>query len=106
MAGHYGVGKKQVKLADGELVVHVTGYPVGGVPPFGFPDPVPVFLDTAIRACELVYGGGGDDHTMMRLAVSELARVTGGTWLYLGGNSAAQAGVVSDGSVQELVSGS
>lgn len=81
LAGRYGVGKKQVKLADPETVMRVTGYAVGGVPPFGHVTSAPVFLDEQIRIWEVVYGGGGDDHTLLRIPTSELVRITLGQWI-------------------------
>jgi len=81
----YGVGKKQVRLAGAETVLRVLGYPVGGVPPFGHLTDVPVLLDAAIRAWDAVYGGGGDEHTLLRIAPDELQRVSGGEWIELGG---------------------
>lgn len=39
LADRFGVGKKQVKLADAQTVLRITGYPVGGVPPFGHVTP-------------------------------------------------------------------
>ena len=77
LAARYGVGKKQVKLADAEAVLRLTGYPAGGVPPFGHPAPIPTLLDRAVLAWDAIYGGGGDDHTLLRIAPAELARVTG-----------------------------
>ncbi len=81
LAARYGVGKKQVKLADPETVLRLTGYPAGGVPPFGYPAPIPTLLDRAVLAWDAVYGGGGDDHTLLRIAPGELARVTGAEWM-------------------------
>ncbi len=83
LAGRFGVGKKQVKLADSQTVMRVTGYPVGGVPPFGHAMSAPVFLDEQIRIWGVVYGGGGDDHTLLRVPTSELARITLGEWIAL-----------------------
>jgi prolyl-tRNA editing enzyme YbaK/EbsC (Cys-tRNA(Pro) deacylase) len=83
LAGRFGVGKKQIKLADAETVLRITGYPVGGVPPFGYPHVVPVILDRAIATWDVVYAGGGDDSTLLRISVEELARVVGGEWLTL-----------------------
>ena len=84
LADQYGVGKKQVKLADARSVEHVTGYPVGGVPPFGHPTHVPTLLDRAVLAWDVVYGGGGDDHSLLRITPGELARVTAAQWIELG----------------------
>ncbi len=83
LADRYGVGKKQVKLADPQTVARITGYPVGGVPPFGHVVTAPVFLDKRIRLWDVVYGGGGDDHTLLRVPTVELARITQGEWIDL-----------------------
>ncbi len=81
VADRYGVGKKQVKLADAQTALDVTGYEVGGVPPFGHRTQAPVLLDQRIGAWDTVYGGGGDDRTLLRVAPAELARVTQGEWI-------------------------
>lgn len=83
LAARFDVGKKQVKLASAETVLQLTGYPVGGVPPFGHTTRLPVLLDAATRSWDVVYGGGGDDHTLLRITPLELARVTGGEWVTL-----------------------
>ena len=83
IADRYGVGKKQVKLADTGTALRVTGYAVGGVPPFGHVTQAPVLLDERIRAMDVVYGGGGDDRTLLRVTSAELARVTQGEWITL-----------------------
>jgi prolyl-tRNA editing enzyme YbaK/EbsC (Cys-tRNA(Pro) deacylase) len=81
LAEHLGVGRKRVKLASPEVVLDLLGYPAGGVPPFGHRTTMPVIIDAAIVALEerfggIIYGGGGDAHTMLELSVAELVRVT------------------------------
>ena len=83
LAGRFGVGKKQVKLADTATVLRLIGYPVGGVPPFGHVTRVPVLLDVAVQHWAAIYGGGGDDHTLLHVAPAELARVTEAEWVDL-----------------------
>ena len=83
LAARFGVGKKQIKLADAETVLRLTGYPAGGVPPFGHPAPLLTLLDRAVMAWDVVYGGGGDDRTLLRVAPEELARVTDAEWIDL-----------------------
>ena len=68
-----------------ESVLRITGYPTGGVPPFGHVTRVPVLLDVAVQRWETIYGGGGDDRTLLRVAPPELARVTEGEWIRLRG---------------------
>jgi prolyl-tRNA editing enzyme YbaK/EbsC (Cys-tRNA(Pro) deacylase) len=84
LADRFGVGKKQIKLADAETVLMQTGYAVGGVPPFGHRLAAPVLLDRAVGHWDLIYGGGGDDRTLLRVAPDELARITGAEWIDLG----------------------
>jgi prolyl-tRNA editing enzyme YbaK/EbsC (Cys-tRNA(Pro) deacylase) len=83
LADRFGVGKKQIKLADAETVRTILGYPVGGVPPFGHTTAVPVLLDRSVQAWDVVYGGGGDDHMLLRIAPEELARATKAEWIEL-----------------------
>ncbi len=83
LAARYGVGKKQIKLADPATVLRLTGYPAGGVPPFGHPAPLPTLLDRNVATWDAIYGGGGDDHTLLRSAPAELARVTAAEWVDL-----------------------
>lgn len=80
LAGHVGVSKRRVKLAPAETVLALLGYPAGGVPPLGHRYPLPVLLDASVTAAAarfggIVYGGGGDDRTMMRIELAELARI-------------------------------
>jgi prolyl-tRNA editing enzyme YbaK/EbsC (Cys-tRNA(Pro) deacylase) len=83
IADEFGVGKKQVKLADRDTVLAVTGYAAGGVPPFGHLSPLPTLIDRRIEQMTEVYGGGGDDRTLLRVTPAELARATSGKWLAL-----------------------
>jgi prolyl-tRNA editing enzyme YbaK/EbsC (Cys-tRNA(Pro) deacylase) len=83
LAAHWGVSKKRVTLAPAEVVSALLGFAAGGVPPFGHRTRLPLLIDAGIlelreRYGGVVYGGGGDDHTMLRLSVDELLRVTGG----------------------------
>lgn len=83
LAEHWGVSKKRVSLAPAEAVLALLGYAAGGVPPFGHRTRLPVFIDANIltlrhRYAGVIYAGGGDDRTMLRLTVDELLRVTGG----------------------------
>lgn len=83
IAERFGVGKKQVKLADAETVLRITGYPAGGVPPFGHLTALPTLLERGVLAWDVVYGGGGDDRTLLRIAPKELARATQAEWIAL-----------------------
>ncbi len=81
LARHFGVGSKKVKLADAATVRRLTGYPAGGVPPFGHATSLPVLVNRRVIDLPTVYGGGGDACTMVRVSPQELLRVTGATIL-------------------------
>jgi len=72
------VGRKRIRLAPADVVLAQTGYLAGGVPPFGFRQAIPTYIDCRVFDQALIYGGGGDDHTMLRITPAELLRVTGG----------------------------
>lgn len=78
LGGLLGVGRKRIRLAPPEVVLARTGYPAGGVPPFGFDPPIRTFIDRSVFDQVVVYGGGGDDRTMLRVAPDEILRVTSG----------------------------
>ena len=75
----FGVGRKKVRMATPDEVIAYTGYPVGGVPPFGHPQPLPTFVDQTVLAQPILYAGGGDDRTMMEISRETLLRITRAT---------------------------
>ena len=88
LGAHFGMSKKGVNLAPAPLVEERTGYAVGGVPPFGHASRLPVLLDAAVIAAAArfgghLYGGGGDDHTMLHLSLEDLLRLCTPTVLRL-----------------------
>ena len=78
LADLFQLGRKRIRLAPSDVVLVRTGYPAGGVPPFGFPQPLPTYIDRRVFDQAVVYGGGGDDRTMLRITPAELLRATGG----------------------------
>lgn len=78
LAALLGVGRKRLRLASADEVLAITGYPAGGVPPFGFSEPLETLVDAGVMDQPVVYGGGGDERTLLRIAPAELLRVTGG----------------------------
>lgn len=77
---HFGLTPKRVKLATAETVVALLGYAPGGVPPFGHRTQLPILVDQNVvdlreRYADRIFGGGGDDHTMLELTVTDLLRI-------------------------------
>ena len=77
LAARFGVSRKKVKLADEQVVIALTGYPPGTVPPFGHRQPFPALIDPAVGSHEIVYAGGGGITSLLRLRSDDLRRLTG-----------------------------
>lgn len=74
LAAYYGIGRKQVSLANPVQVLQTTGYEVGAVPPFGLREDLPTFIDPAVLNFPVVYAGGGAVDRLLRLPPSEIVR--------------------------------
>ncbi len=57
------------RLATPEEVLLATGYPVGGVPPVL---DIPVFIDEELLGEDYVYGGGGNDYSLLKFKPRDL----------------------------------
>lgn len=77
VASHFGVGRKRVKLADAGTVARLTGFPVGAVPPFGHQQPMQTLIDIRVMRHSEVYAGGGDVAALVRVAPTDIVRITG-----------------------------
>ena len=76
LASHFSLSRKRVRMASPAEVLTLTGYPAGGVPPFGLRNPLPTLMDPGVLDQEIVFGGGGDEHTLVQVSTVELRRVT------------------------------
>ena len=64
---------------DADTVRDATGFPVGGVPPFGHREPLRVFVDRDLLDYEELWASAGTSHHNFAIAPDTLLRVTGGT---------------------------
>jgi Cys-tRNA(Pro) deacylase len=78
IAQHFGVGKRQVRLARPAEVEEIAGFGVGAMPPFGHKKELPALIDPGVVEQEEIYGGGGTVQAMLRLSPQTLLEVTGG----------------------------
>ena len=76
IASVYGVGRKRVRLANAEIVLETTGYPVGTVPPFGHPQPIRTLIDPRVLEHAEVYAGGGAHNALTRLDPQNILAIT------------------------------
>ena len=64
--------------ADAITVRQATGYAIGGVPPIGFPAPIPTFIDHDLLQYDVVWAAAGTPRHVFPIAPAELLRITGG----------------------------
>jgi prolyl-tRNA editing enzyme YbaK/EbsC (Cys-tRNA(Pro) deacylase) len=83
IAAHFGVGRKQVKLANGEQTLATTGFEAGCVPPFGHLTSLPTLIEAQVMALPRVYGGTSDPNVLISVATEDLLKVVDGTVLDL-----------------------
>ena len=75
------LGAREARLAKKAEVEAITGFPVGGTPPFAHRQSVPVLIDRGVSDLEEIYAGGGADDVMLRLKVADLLQATQGRLL-------------------------
>ncbi len=84
LARHFGVGRKQVRLATPEQVQAHTGYPVGAVPPLGHAQPAAaVLMDPAVLEQPVVWAGGGSPNALLEIPSRALLAATAATLVAL-----------------------
>ena len=71
-------GRKASRV-DADAVRSATGYPIGGVPPFGHATPRRVFVDEDLLAFDEVWAAAGTWNDVFPIAPDDLVRASGGT---------------------------
>jgi len=64
--------------ADPEFVRAVTGFAIGGVPPFAHNEPMETYLDEELMQYESIWAAAGTPNAVFELTPSDLKRMTGG----------------------------
>jgi len=73
-----GNGDAPVTRPDAAGVRAATGYPIGGVPPFGHPRPLATFVDEDLLTYDELWAAAGTPRHVFPIAPADLVRVTGG----------------------------
>ena len=71
-------GRSSARM-DAKAVRAATGYPVGGVPPFGYPTALPVFADVDLLRYDEVWAGAGTPHVNFRVHPKALVEAVDAT---------------------------
>ena len=64
---------------DADTAREATGFPIGGVPPFGFHEPLRVFVDEDLLTFDELWAAAGTPHCNFAITPDELVRASGGS---------------------------
>ncbi len=65
--------------ADADFVRTLTGYAIGGVPPFGYQHPAHTYIDEDLLRYPEVWAAAGTPHAVFPLPPDALVHISGGT---------------------------
>lgn len=71
-------GGARCSRVDADTVREATGFPIGGVPPFGHRRQLAVFIDPDLLTYDEVWAAAGTWNDVFALAPSDLERASGG----------------------------
>ncbi len=71
------LGAQRVERADADAVRAITGFAIGGVPPIGHAQPLPVYLDRDLLQYLVVYAAAGTPHAVFAIPPQRLQEITG-----------------------------
>ena len=72
-------GGAKCKRVDADTVRESTGFPIGGVPPFGHASPLPVFIDPDLLRYDVVWAAAGTWNDVFAIGPADLVAASGGT---------------------------
>ena len=73
----------EVGRADADFVRAVTGFAIGGVPPFGHATPADVFMDTDLFRFGEIWAAAGSPHSVFAIEPARLRDASGATVMEL-----------------------
>ncbi|MDZ7768841.1 MAG: YbaK/EbsC family protein [Woeseiaceae bacterium] len=69
---------QSVHRPDAAFVRHHTGFSIGGVPPVGHPQPLPVVLDEDLLKLAEIWAAAGTPNAVFRMSPKQLCELTNG----------------------------
>ena len=67
---------------NAQVVRDATGFPIGGIPPFGHRNPLPVYVDEDLFRFETVWAAAGTPHINFSISPKDLLAATNGKGTY------------------------
>lgn len=75
----HAAGGERCTRVDADTVREATGFPIGGVPPFGHARALPVFVDPDLLGYDVVWAAAGTWNDVFSLTPDALARASAAT---------------------------
>lgn len=69
------------RMLGGDEVVELTSHPIGGVCPFGLPQPLPIYCDVSLKAFDIVVPAAGATNSAVRIAPQRIVELTSAEWV-------------------------
>lgn len=70
---------EELKRPDGRSVRDLTGYAIGGIPPFGHVSPLATYMDRDLLTHDVIWAAAGTPKAVFRTEPASLQRATGAT---------------------------
>ena len=71
----------KVSMLGADDVLAITSHPVGGVCPFGLPEPLPVYCDVSLQDFDEVVPAAGSTHSAVRISPTRMAELVDAQWV-------------------------
>ena len=68
--------KKKATIAKPEEVKKITGYSIGGVPPFGHKTKIKTYIEEGFRKDEKLLAAAGSPNSVFKISLGELEKIT------------------------------
>lgn len=78
LASLLGVGRKKIKRANADAVKEATGFSIGGVPPFGHKNPLPIYIDADLMGFDIVWAAAGTPFAVFAIKPEQLVKGSNG----------------------------
>jgi Cys-tRNA(Pro) deacylase len=79
LAALRGISRRKVKRPDADTAKTITGFSIGGVPPFGHASALPVYVDEDLARFDVVWAAGGTPFAVFAVTPDDLVQASHGT---------------------------
>ena len=79
LAALRGISRKKVKRPDADTAKTISGFSIGGVPPFGHASALPVYVDQDLTRFDVVWAAAGTPFAVFAITPDDLVQASHGT---------------------------